>query len=171
MSTVDHAMKKARPDGWWYPWIFVAAMGFVFVINGIMVTIALSTWTGLETEGHYQKGLAYNQNLNAAKAQQALGWQLKIDALPIVSSGSTREVDMVARFTGPDGTPLNGLDVTVFFLRPTHEGFDREAVLTENEPGQYSARLSLPLAGQWNARIHAFRGEDVFQEERRLRIR
>lgn len=171
MTVLDQTMKKERPDGWWYPWIFVGAMLFVVFINGIMVFIALDSWTGLETEGHYQKGLAYNQNLEAASAQEALGWQVKLDVTVAGSSGSARVVDVDTEFTGPDGMPLEGLDVSALLLRPTHEGHDREIKLNDQGNGRYSARVELPLAGQWSARIHAFHGDKVFQMERRVRLR
>ena len=61
-------MAGARPRGWWYPWIFVGAMAVVVVVNGILAWLAVGTWTGIETEDHYRKGLAYNENLAAEQA-------------------------------------------------------------------------------------------------------
>ena len=171
MNVLSETMKKDRPDGWWYPWIFVGAMLFVVFVNGIMVFIALNTWTGLETESHYRKGLVYNENLNAARAQEALGWEVTFDLTSTAGEGPVRHVDLVVQFNEGDGSPLDNLDVRVVFLRPTHEGYDREAIPAQTGNGRYSARTQLPLAGQWSVRIHAFRGDDVFQMERRVTIR
>lgn len=170
MNTLQGILQKRRADGWWYPWIFVGAMGIVVLVNGVMVSIALNTWTGLETAGHYEKGLAYNQNLAAAKAQAARGWQLDFAATPLDSGSPAHEADLRARFADRDGQPLDGLEVTAFLIRPTHEGFDREVRFHPTGSGIYEARAILPLAGQWAVRIHAVLGDVMFQDVRRMRL-
>ena len=47
-------------------------------VNGAMIWIALSSWTGLATNQPYDKGLTYNRNLEAAARQAALGWQPRL---------------------------------------------------------------------------------------------
>lgn len=163
-------MRSKRADGWWYPWIFVGGMAFVVLVNGIMVFFALNTWTGLETVGHYQKGLEYNRDLAAAKAQAALGWTFKLDATPTASSGKSRDIDLRLTFSDRDGRPLDGLDISVLLIRPTHEGFDREIRLQPAGRGLYTAQATLPLPGQWTARILAARGNAEFQDVKRLRL-
>ena len=51
----------------------------MLLANGAMIWLAFATWTGLETEGAYQKGLAYNRTLEEAEAQAALGWQVDLE--------------------------------------------------------------------------------------------
>ncbi len=156
----------AREDGWWYPWIFVFGMAFVVLINGIMVYIALSTWTGLETERHYDKGLAYNENLAAARAQAALGWRLEVTYTPAPAADDPGELTVTV--TSSDDQPLVDLDVTARLIRPTHEGFDRDVQLDHAGAGVYKGQVSIPLPGQWDARIHARRRDAEFQEVKRL---
>ncbi|MEQ1705902.1 MAG: FixH family protein, partial [Rickettsiales bacterium] len=56
---------------WWY---FVAFFGFIAAVNAVMVTLAIRTHSGVVTEHPYEKGLAYNQVVEAEKNQQKLGW-------------------------------------------------------------------------------------------------
>jgi nitrogen fixation protein FixH len=163
-------MAKVRADGWWYPWIFVAAMGVVVLVNGVMVAFALGTWTGLETEGHYEKGLAYNRDLAAAKAQAERGWRVAFGLDGVVAAGDIRTGTLSATFTARGGTPLGDLDVRAVIRRPTADGYDQEVPLVAAGNGVYRARITLPLPGQWEVRLHAYRGDAVFQESRRVRL-
>lgn len=171
MNDVDMMARKRRADGWWYPWIFVGGMILVALVNGIMVFIALNSWTGLETEGHYRKGLDYNKNLTAAEAQAQRGWRVDLSWETVGRSGMRREIDLRTVFSDYNGNALDDLDVTALMVRPTHEGYDFDVTMTPLGNGAYTARANLPLAGQWSVRIHAFRGETTFQEVRRLRIK
>lgn len=163
-------MRRARADGWWYPWIFVAAMGVVVLVNGVMVAFALGTWTGLETEGHYEKGLAYNRTLAAARAQAERGWRVDFALDAVTADGDTRTATLSATFAEADGTLLTGLDARAVILRPTREGHDQEVPLAAAGNGVYRAVVTFPLPGQWDVRIHAYRDDAVFQESRRVRL-
>jgi nitrogen fixation protein FixH len=164
-------MGKVRADGWWYPWIFVAAMTVVVAVNGVMVAFALGTWTGLETEGYYEKGLAYNQDLAAARAQAERGWKLAFALDGVTAAGDSRSGRISAAFVDRDGKPLADLDVLAVILRPTSEGHDQQVALSPAGRGVYRAAVTFPLPGQWNVRIHAYRGDAVFQESHRVRLR
>jgi len=163
-------MRRARADGWWYPWIFVAAMGVVVLVNGVMVAFALGTWTGLETEGHYEKGLAYNRTLEAARAQAERDWRVDFTLGAAAADGDTRTATLSATFAEADGTPLSDLDARAVIVRPTHEGYDREIPLAAAGNGVYRAVVTLPLPGLWEVRLHAYRGDAVFQDSRRVNL-
>ena len=162
-------MAGARPRGWWYPWIFVGAMAVVVVVNGILAWLAVGTWTGIETEDHYLKGLAYNENLAAEQAQARLGWTIDLALMPGTGAGGDdRTFEVAVTFAAADSRPLDGLEVEIQFVRPTHEGFDVAARLAGRGNGVYAAPVTLPLAGQWQARVLARRGDDTFQNVRRI---
>ncbi|WP_316975781.1 FixH family protein [Shumkonia mesophila] len=163
-------MARARADGWWYPWIFVAAMGVVVLVNGALVAFALESWTGLETVGHYEKGLAYNRDLAAAQAQAERGWRFAFALDGIAGTGDTRTGTLSATFADRDGTPLTDLEVRAVIRRPIAEGYDREVTLASAGHGRYGAPAVFPLPGQWEVRIHAYRGDTVFQESRRVSL-
>src|SRR5690606_15078373 len=63
-----------RPRGWWYPWLFVAALGLVVAVNGVLISYAVGSFSGLDTAQPYERGLDYNATLAAARAQEEMGW-------------------------------------------------------------------------------------------------
>jgi len=162
--------RKSRPDGWWYPWIFVAGMAVVVAVNGVLAVVAFATFSGLDTQDYYEKGLVYNQDLAAARAQAARGWRFEFALRDVRAEGDVRRGEIVATFATREGRPLDNLEVRALILRPTVEGFDREVPLAAAGNGIYTGRVDFPLPGQWTVRIHAYRGNDVFQESRRVRL-
>ena len=163
-------MSKARQPGWWYPWIFVGGMLVVIAVNGVLATLAIGTWPGLETEDHYRKGLAYNQTLAAVKAQEQRGWRMDLAFAPEPAADGRRRGDLAVTFVGKDGRPLGNLDAEAVLRRPTREGVDVAVDLENRGGGVYGTTVSLPLPGQWEAHIHAHRGGDNYQESRRLSV-
>ncbi|MBL6931568.1 MAG: FixH family protein [Rhodospirillales bacterium] len=145
-------------------WYILGGFSVVLIANGFLVYYALNTWTGLETKQHYAKGLAYNSNIEGAKRQQALGWQVDFTATFVDDVSGTSQV----RFTDRNAEPLNDLSVHVLATRPTHEGYDREFYLVLAGDGVYRGAFSLPLKGQWDFRILARRGDENFQRVERI---
>ena len=47
--------------------------GVIFAVNGVFAFLAIDTFTGLETEQAYLKGLDYNRTLTAAAEQRTTG--------------------------------------------------------------------------------------------------
>lgn len=162
--------RKQRPDGWWYPWIFVAGMGVVVVVNGIMIYFATSTYSGLQTERHYEKGVAYNRTLEMVRRQEEMGWTSEITFVPSDSGGTGTGGVIKARITGPNGTPVPGLKVRVHLLRPTHSGHDRQIDLLPFGGGTetYAAPVTLPLKGVWDLHLVATGGSVPYQAVERI---
>jgi len=144
--------------------MLIAFFGIVFGVNGMLAYRALSTWTGLEQENAYMDGLNYNQTLEARRAQDALGWTNTLTAH--FKDGT---VDLTAQYFDRSGTPLDTLTVEAMLRRPTQEGFDQNLTLVNQGHGEYGARVPLPLAGQWQVRLTARRGDsDIFFSEARI---
>jgi nitrogen fixation protein FixH len=154
---------QAGRDGW-IPWAFVAFFGVVLAANGVLIWIAFATWTGLETEGAYQKGLAYNRSLAAARAQDALGWRVD---LKLAASGGRLAV---LKLTLADryGDLIEDAKVTAVFMRPTHAGHDVALEVPHTHAGVYRAEAALPFAGVWNLRLVAQSGGDAYRVHRRV---
>jgi nitrogen fixation protein FixH len=126
-------------------------LGFFAVVlaaNGTFVYLALSTWTGLSTENAYQRGIDYNDVLDTAARQRALGWT---GALSFAPAGDGR-VRLSLAVTDRRGMPVDNLEVAADIRRPTNEDFDQAAVLAPGGAGVYEAELELPLRGQWDVR-------------------
>lgn len=115
--------------------------GVMLVANVIFVWLALDTFTGVASETAYQDGLAYNQRLEAAAAQKALGWSGQVTQEP---------QRVVLTLSDGEGQAVRGLDLEARFQRPTHDGQDRSRLMVEAAPGRYVAPLDLPAGGSWN---------------------
>lgn len=168
------SMAGERRPGWWYPWIFFGGLAVVVVVNGILIYFAVHTWSGLDTEDAYRKGIRYNATLAAAQAQEALGWRMDFAFTPRAPVNGTpahrHRGDLTVTFHGRDGRPLDGLRVKALLVRPVKEGFDSSLELTRRGGGAYGADVGLALPGQWEVRIVAGRGEDRFQAIRRIEV-
>ena len=103
------APDSGRAPGWCYPWIFVAGMLVVVAVNGVLFTFAIGTFSGLQTEDAYRKGIAYNDALAGAREQATRGWQAQIDHA---------EARVRVRLTDATGARIEGLDVVVDAIRP-----------------------------------------------------
>ncbi|WP_181905330.1 FixH family protein [Aestuariispira insulae] len=146
------------------PYYFVAFFLVVLIANIIMIYIALSSWTGLETKNHYVKGLQYNEALHAQAKQDALGWTSQA-SLEVISGLSGK---LIVQMGQADGEPLTHASVLVKIIRPTHHGFDQDLKLVETTPGQYEGQVTLPLSGNWDLKQIVVRGEDSFQKMDRI---
>jgi len=151
----------------WGPWVFFAMFAVIIAVNGVMVAFAFGTWTGLETHGAYEKGLAYNKTLEAARRQEALGWTVEIALEPRDADGVWLEVT----FRDPDDRPVRLHTVAARLVRPTHSGHDLEVQLARLQAGRYGTEFTPPLPGQWDIRIKAEHDGGTYQATRRVIIR
>ncbi len=159
--------KQAKPSSSrWIPWLFVGGFLVVFAANGIMITIAVQTWTGLGTERPYERGIHYNDNLAAAREQDRLGWHHDVE----IEAQAPQQARLVVALTDAEEKPVFADSVTAHLIRPTHEGFDFEATLDDGGAGRYSATLAFPLSGQWDVQLVARRGGDSYQARQRVLI-
>lgn len=157
-------MSVKRPDrrpGWWIPFIFVGFFLTVLTANGIMVFLAMDTWTGLHTEDHYRKGLSYNDALAGVRAQQARGWQVSV----AFAAAPGRHADIDVILHDADGEALTGAEVQATLIRPTHAGADLAVPLAEGRDGHYRAAVELPLPGVWDLRVFARHPAGDYQTE------
>lgn len=140
--------------------LFAAFFGVIIIVNGIFVWKATTTWRGLDTADAYVKGLAYNEVLERAAAQKALGWQVA------VSVDGDRPVLRLADSTG---APLGGLSVTALARRPVDEHDDRALLMVHQGDGVYRADQSLAARGQWDLHIEiARRAAPAYIVEQRI---
>ena len=166
MAAVMRRDPKAQ-RGQWIPWAFVAFFGVMLVANGTLIWFAFTSWTGLDTGKAYQRGLAYNRTLEAARQQAALGW--KVDFA--VEQAGARQALIEVTLEDAHGDLLEHADVHAAVVRPTHAGYDFAQSLPHEHAGRYRATLDLPLPGQWELRIVAAEGGDTYRLTRRIHIR
>lgn len=148
----------------WIPWLFVGFFGVVLSANLILAYVAVSSFTGLETDRYYQKGLEYNRVVAAERRQAALGWTVSVAFEP---TGAQRGDLSVLAFD-VDGNPLSGATVTAQLFRPTQAGYDKHITLNPAGAGIYKAEVELPLRGQWDIRTQIERRPDVYRTVERI---
>jgi nitrogen fixation protein FixH len=123
--------------------------GVMFIANGALIYTALTTLHGEEMENSYDASQAYNKQIAAARAQNALGWAVTVDTR---QEGEGERV--VAEFRDRDGAPIAGLDVKARFVHPFDRSADRVALLASD--GQAYEGVASPLhAGRWTLVVEA----------------
>lgn len=153
-----------QPRDRWIPRYFVAFFVVLALIDGVMVTIAVRTQTGVVSKHPYEQGLAYNQVVKASEAQNKLGWKGTINFLPIAKKTGT----LIFMLKDSDGTILQADNVSVFVTRPTQDGMDFTVELKHVKSGSFESDIKFPLEGLWEARIYAKYGENSYQESKRI---
>lgn len=149
--------RKQRHDGrvvlWWVLGFFLTFM----VVDAVMVTVAVTTQTGTVTDQPYEKGLAYNKTISAAREQEKLGWRATFSYDAKLGAVQVRLVDRV-------GAMIDGAQVSAQILRRVHDGDDRALSLVEKGTGVYMAVLDTPLArGVWMAEFHVTKDSKDYQ--------
>lgn len=158
----DKAVPGPRDS--WIPWLFVGFFGVVLAANLTLAYVAISTFTGLETDGYYRKGLEYNRVIEAEHRQAALGWTVSVAFDP---TAERRGRLSVRAFDG-SGKPLDGATVTAQLFRPTQAGYDKDITLHPAGAGSYEAEFELPLRGQWDIRTQIAHRSDVYRTVERI---
>ena len=160
----DHS--HARPSDRFLPWWFFGFFAVVLLANGAMVYFALTSWTGVKSEQHYIKGLDHNRTLDAVEKQRALGWSGRLSVKPEAGDGSL----LTFQLTDAAAKGVVGAAVTARLIRPTHEGGDFDVPLRDMGNGRYAARMTLPLAGQWDVDIVADHQNGRFRLTHRIQV-
>lgn len=147
---------------------FLAFFATIFVVNGIMIYQALSTFGGLDTPDAYRKGLAYNQTIAREAAQSLAGWQDKVEVL---QAPKRLRVQLHDR----SGSAVAGKRLVATVARPATDRFDLTLTLGELAAGIYEASLPAALEGAWIVDISAFEAgaqspEPAYQTRSRLWI-
>lgn len=143
MITPDAAPPKRR----WHPWPVGIALAVLtgMAINIGMVVIARRNTPVMADKGdYYAHSLAWQTEIDAAKASATLGWQAAV----------TGEADAVwVRLRDASGTPVRGLMGQLSAERNDVEAHDFAVDLAEVAPGDYRALRPHRVGGLYRLRI------------------
>jgi nitrogen fixation protein FixH len=142
---VGLAMKPKQFTGWHMLTITVAFFAVVIGVNLALAFLANSTWPGLIVSNGYVASQDFNRDQKRVMAQEALGWSAALQR---------NDEGLRITFTGRDGSPLAGLEVTGILRRPASESQDLVLTFTETAPGLYTASAA-PGFGVWDLEIGA----------------
>jgi nitrogen fixation protein FixH len=134
--------------------------GTIIAVNVAMAIVATGTFPGLVVKNSYVASQNYNQVLAEARAQEAAGWTMALDAANGI---------LAVRIADRDGLALRRLSVTADVGRPSTTGEDRTIPLAEDGTG-YRAAEALP-PGQWDIAVEAREdGARVFAARERIYV-
>jgi nitrogen fixation protein FixH len=150
----------------WIPWTIALAFVVIAGVNGALAYFAVQSNPGLVSERPYELGTGYNRVLDAAAAQDALGWRGAVQWLPEGGQRGTVAVDL----KDAAGLPVAGATLTARLVRPVEALGATDLVLAETGPGRYAAAATPPRPGQWDVRVVARDGERRFQFQQRIMV-
>lgn len=149
--------------GWHVAAMLSVFFGIVFTVNGVFLTSALRTHSGVVSVEPYVKGLKYNERIEAGDRQAKLGWD---DTLTLGTDG---RVAVTLRDAG--GRPVQGLRFEGSLGRPATNRLDRPLLLAEAEPGRYVASGPPLEEGTWIVSLEAVSRDHAAEPVYRLRRR
>ena len=126
--------------------VLIVFFAVVFAVNGVFLSLALSTNTGTVANEPYRKGLKYNERIAADARQTAVGWKSDI-------SFGTGDGRLVVILSDRDGNALYGLLATAKVGRAATDREDIAATLTETAPGRYESKLPQREPGGYVANL------------------
>src|SRR5918995_3677328 len=123
---------------------FIAFFGVIFAMNFYMVRVALSSFSGVETESAYKAGLSFKNDVAAAHAQDARHWTVEAS---LQRGGDATRVIITAR--DAQAQPLLGLTPEVRLAHPTDKRRDIPVEFVEVTAGRFQNLTPMPQ-GQWD---------------------
>jgi len=145
----------------------VAFFAVVASVNAVMMTAAVTTFSGVETANSYQAGVTFAREETAAGAQQARHWRITAALRP--TAGGPTQIELSAR--DAENQPLTGIETTVVLIHPNDRRLDRAVAMQADEPGRFHGATT-PPPGQWDLVIELARdGERLFRSKERVILR
>ena len=146
--------------------ILVGFFSVIIAVNMVMAYVAVSTFSGMQTQRPYEAGLKFNHAISQARVQQEQNW--KVDTH--VERAKDGQVTLVIVFADQQEGAIVAQSVTVQLVSPVDSRNDASFTLTADGPGRYRG-LAQAAAGQWDLVIEAKRTDDaVFRSVSRVSL-
>ncbi|UVF17549.1 FixH family protein [Microvirga terrae] len=143
---------------------FVTFFGVIFAMNFYMVRVAISSFSGVETESAYKAGLSFKNDVAAAQAQDARHWSVEAS----LERNGPAGVIITAR--DDQGQALAGLGPEIRLAHPTDKRRDMPLEFVEATPGRFKSLTPMP-EGQWDLVIELRREtETLFRSKTRISL-
>lgn len=145
---------------------FLGFFGVVFAMNAIMLRAATSTFGGVETQSSYRAGLAFPNEIAAARAQDALHW--RVDARLARDPSGLAAIAVNVR--DDKGRAPPGLALQARLAHPSDARLDQTLAVAGTSSSGFTATADAQ-AGQWVLVIDVMReGERVFRSRNRVTL-
>ncbi|WOC15692.1 FixH family protein [Pseudochrobactrum sp. MP213Fo] len=147
--------------GWHMLGIMIAFFGVIIVVNIIMATSAITSWSGLVVKNSYVASQEFNEKSIIGKAHAALNWQPEMS----YQDGVVRY-----RLTDPDGNAVKAVGATAVFRRPVNEKEDQTLNMLPADDNFLTAEATLN-DGNWVVEINTYAGlEEPYRQVNRVHI-
>ena len=145
--------------------IFLAFFGVMFVVNGIFLHSAITSFPGEDVDNSYVQGIDYNSALEARSEQAKLGWSAE--------AGLAGD-QLLIRLSDADGDLLSQQTVTATLRHATDAGLDRKIAFSPANLGEYAYAVPADLpGGRWTIRFevqNSPEGKVVFSGQKSIFI-
>ncbi|MBV1916520.1 MAG: FixH family protein [Sphingomonadaceae bacterium] len=135
--------------------ILIGFFGVVIAVNLTMATLASSTFGGIVVPNSYIASQNFNDWLDEAQSQRALGWEASLKKLP--------DGTLAVRLAGPG--PAAQLAATA--RHPLGRMPDRSLHFHRTSEGAFISNEKLP-AGRWTVRLEMVDGDTTWRQEHPL---
>lgn len=142
--------------------IFLAFFCTITGVNAIMVTYAISSFSGEDVSTPYVKGLNYNAALAQRDAEARSGFTISANA-ERTPDGVTQ---IAAQIMHNGEAAPDDIAVTATLRHPANAHLDRAVPLTPRGQGAFAATVPDLTPGQWDLVIAVQRGGDTLYEAR-----
>ncbi|MDP1556436.1 MAG: FixH family protein [Hyphomonas sp.] len=141
---------KGQLKGWHALMWFVGFFGFMFVVNGIFLWTAITTFPGEDVQKSYATGLDYNRELARRARQAEAGWTAEIGL-----AGPDEDREVRVRLMSRDGSALPAAGTHLQMRHPADRNLDQALDLVPVGGGEYTARIDSLTSGNWTVRFTA----------------
>jgi nitrogen fixation protein FixH len=128
------------------PLLFVAGFAIVIAVNGIMVWIAIDSFSGLYSDHAREHGMHYNEMVAEQQARDRLGWRANLAWRP---EARRLEIEM----SQADGSPLRGAAMSLELVRPAEKMPPFGVAMDDLGDGRFAGYVDLPERGNWDLDI------------------
>jgi nitrogen fixation protein FixH len=137
----------------------------VIGVNLLLAKLAIDTLPGTEVDSAYSASLAYENEIVAARDQNARNWKVDAHVERRVDGDAT--VQVAARDSS--GAPMPGLKFLGRFERPTDRRADQPVALAEVGSGIYRGSAPALAPGQWDLVLEGdVAGQRMFLSKNRI---
>ena len=152
---------KSGLKGWHVLAILIGFFGSIMAVNVVMAWFAISTFSGLDGNDSYQRGLDYNKTIADAAKQEQLGWT---EDVVFMDNGAKVRVSVTSRET----QAVAGLAMTGVIGRGATNQFDHALNFRETLPGSYEAETGGLAPGSWLVSLNAEGADGSYRLKERL---
>lgn len=144
---------------------------FLFVtcytlLDFTFIYIARDAYNGVVTENAYQKGVVFNQTLQANKRQEQLGWQSEVQIEHFLYT-----TKITFKLKDKADIAIINADVKAILQRPTHDREDSHLTMRDEQHiGIYQVVIPKLAYGQWELRIKAEVDHEEYYHRERLQF-